>query len=171
MKVTFAEITTGKTRYEVRDPDCGFIPEVSVSKPLEADFSLQRRDDQTITLAGQLRIGVIYICDRCGDSYDHDMKTDYYYIFKKGDDDSLLMQEVECNEEDCHTVYLEEPVIDVLEVLREQILLAAPARKVCSKSCRGMCPQCGVNLNHEICHCSAEKTGSPFAVLKQLKKH
>ncbi len=171
MKIAFGEITTGKTRYEVRDRDCCFIPEISVGKPLEADFSLQRRDDQTITLAGQICVGMTCICDRCGAYFDHDLKTDYYYIFKQGDDDSLLMQEVECNEEDCHTVYLKEPIIDVLEVLREQVLLAVPERKVCDEGCRGMCWQCGVDLNHETCHCLAENSDSPFAVLKQLKKH
>ncbi len=171
MKLTLAEISSGETRYEVRDPSWCSISELTLGSPLEAEFTLQRRDDQTVILTGQVRVDVKFACDRCGDEYLHHLKTEYYYIFKQGEDDYLRLQEVECNEADCHTVYLKEPVINVSEVLKEQVLLTVPERRVCRESCKGMCPKCGVDLNNEICNCSAENPDSPFAVLKQLKKH
>jgi uncharacterized protein len=39
------------------------------------------------------------------------------------------------------------------DVLREQVLLAVPLKAVCSDACKGLCPQCGKNLNVEACGC------------------
>jgi hypothetical protein len=37
--------------------------------------------------------------------------------------------------------------------LREQVLLALPMKVICRSDCRGLCPNCGANLNHEECRC------------------
>jgi uncharacterized protein len=43
--------------------------------------------------------------------------------------------------------------VDLTEDLRESILLAFPSYPVCRETCKGLCAQCGVNLNEETCHC------------------
>jgi uncharacterized protein len=43
--------------------------------------------------------------------------------------------------------------IDLGEEIRQEIIMANPARVLCSKSCKGICPQCGANLNKEQCKC------------------
>ncbi len=39
------------------------------------------------------------------------------------------------------------------DVLREQVLLALPLKITCREECKGLCPQCGKNLNQEQCSC------------------
>jgi uncharacterized protein len=39
------------------------------------------------------------------------------------------------------------------EDLRELLLLEAPTVFLCSKTCKGLCPGCGANLNTESCSC------------------
>ena len=40
------------------------------------------------------------------------------------------------------------------DVLREQVLLALPARTLCKDDCKGLCPRCGTNRNIESCACN-----------------
>jgi uncharacterized protein len=44
--------------------------------------------------------------------------------------------------------------VDLTEDIRESILLALPSYPVCKESCRGLCPQCGTNLNEGTCACT-----------------
>jgi len=58
----------------------------------------------------------------------------------------------------------------IFRVLAEQVLLALPMKAICRSDCRGLCPQCGVNLNNEECRCeshAADPRTAPLARLKQ----
>ncbi len=43
--------------------------------------------------------------------------------------------------------------VDLTADIRESMILAFPSYPVCSKSCKGLCAQCGANLNVETCDC------------------
>lgn len=43
--------------------------------------------------------------------------------------------------------------VDLTEDVREELLLAVPSCFYCSPDCKGICPMCGANLNHEMCSC------------------
>lgn len=43
--------------------------------------------------------------------------------------------------------------IDLGEEIRQEIILANPAKVLCSKDCKGICPKCGANLNIAQCKC------------------
>jgi uncharacterized protein len=60
--------------------------------------------------------------------------------------------------------------LDLAPMLREQLILASPMHPLCVEECRGLCAQCGKNLNEGPCHCAAEPTGSPFQVLRGMKE-
>jgi len=38
--------------------------------------------------------------------------------------------------------------------VREEILLCWPMKPLCKDTCQGICPQCGVNRNHNQCSCA-----------------
>lgn len=65
-------------------------------------------------------------------------------------------EETQLGRADLDTRFYTEPVLDLAELAAEQIELALPMKPVCSPSCRGLCPRCGVNLNVELCGCPAE---------------
>lgn len=58
--------------------------------------------------------------------------------------------------------------IDLTEGLRESILLALPMRFKCSESCKGLCDQCGANLNKETCECRVAHTDARWDGLRKL---
>lgn len=74
-------------------------------------------------------------------------------------------------DEDAEDVYrLDEPgVVDLEAVVREQLDLALPLRAVCSEECKGLCPGCGADLNHEACRCQRE-IDDRWSALRELKE-
>ena len=58
--------------------------------------------------------------------------------------------------------------IDLVAPVFEQIHLGLPAYPHCSPECKGLCAQCGANLNNGACACAAGLwPQSPFAKLKK----
>jgi uncharacterized protein len=52
-------------------------------------------------------------------------------------------------------------VIDLNPVVREQLLLALPVSVLCREDCKGLCPQCGLDLNSGSCGHRTEKQIDP----------
>ena len=171
MKVTFGQISAGNTHYSIKDTGWFPVEGFSLRQFHHAEIDLLKKDSDTVVLEGEMLASVEFLCDRCGEPFDYTLSVDFQYLFRTGEDVSLHLQDMEFNEDDCSTVYLDEPVIDIGEVLREQALLAVPVRKICDDGCKGLCPGCGVVLAQEACRCSSSRTDSPFAVLKKLKNH
>ena len=49
------------------------------------------------------------------------------------------------------------------------ILLELPSRILCKEDCRGLCAQCGANLNVNACSCQKDLTSrNPFSALASL---
>ena len=46
--------------------------------------------------------------------------------------------------------------IDLGEEIRQEIIMANPLKVLCSKDCKGICPQCGANLNLKQCPCKSQ---------------
>ncbi len=60
--------------------------------------------------------------------------------------------------------------VDLEPLLREQILLAVPFAPLCSESCRGLCPVCGIDRNTGTCTCEAVPPDPRWSALKNLNK-
>lgn len=58
--------------------------------------------------------------------------------------------------------------LDLGDAMREYALLSVPMLPRCRDDCRGLCPQCGANLNDGDCGCDTEQSDDRLAVLKQL---
>ena len=56
--------------------------------------------------------------------------------------------------------FYSDQIIDVDDLVREQIELALPMSRLCSDDCRGLCPECGANLNEGDCACARDQRGS-----------
>jgi uncharacterized protein len=60
--------------------------------------------------------------------------------------------------------------LDLRQPVREQILLAMPIQTLCRPVCKGLCSQCGANLNEGPCGCGSEDVDPRLAGLKSLLK-
>jgi uncharacterized protein len=68
-------------------------------------------------------------------------------------------------EEFTETYSIKTEIIDIMLVVKQTLALTEDIRYLCAPDCKGLCPQCGKNLNEGACGCKAENL-SPFAVLK-----
>ncbi len=59
--------------------------------------------------------------------------------------------------------------IDLLDVVRESVWQEILPDALCKPDCKGLCPNCGADLNHGACTCRTEDDNHPFAALKNLK--
>lgn len=171
MLVRFDQISPYGNHYEVRgieglESQQDFI----VKGPLVAQCTLKRKGDDKVEMLGQLKTCLSLACDRCLAFYDIEVDAELQILFETASSVSGRSQEVECNVSDLDSIVLDEPVVDLDDVLRQQLYLALPMKSLCSEQCKGICSGCGVNLNQAECSCEYTNENSPFAVLALLKK-
>lgn len=77
-------------------------------------------------------------------------------------------EEMELAVDDLEICYALE-VLNLDEIVAEQLQLNLPARPLCSESCQGLCPRCGVNRNTEQCACGLDEIDPRFEALRGLK--
>ena len=71
----------------------------------------------------------------------------------------MVLRKVDSEEgtEDSLVLHQTAGVVDMKGPLRECVVLAYPQAPVCRENCRGICPQCGTDLNESSCDCVEEE--------------
>ena len=64
-----------------------------------------------------------------------------------------------------------EDEIDLSGPIWETLITALPSRVLCSDDCKGLCPQCGANLNKVTCGCTKDNSDPRFDVLRFAMKN
>jgi uncharacterized protein len=124
-------------------------------------------------------------CDRCIEPAETDERVYVSWLFEPGkvpdamedfaqseeteDDEDEEFSDLE--EESDQIRYYEGDTIDLAPHAREEMVLASPTKIYCTEDCKGLCPQCGVNLNHKTCDCTEEEIeekNTGFNALKDL---
>ena len=72
------------------------------------------------------------------------------------DFESMLATELEDEENDDIILLDGEMQLDLEELLGYVFLLNMDTKNLCSPDCKGLCPGCGADLNHEPCRCKKE---------------
>jgi uncharacterized protein len=65
--------------------------------------------------------------------------------------------------------YVDGEVVDVAAWTRDALALALPAQILCRPDCRGLCPECGIDLNHAPAGHAHERAPDPrWAALREI---
>jgi uncharacterized protein len=91
-------------------------------------------------------------CVRCLDEYDqklHTAFTELYAFHGNSISDSGLIIADDAN-------------IDLLPLLREYLLVEVPISLLCREDCKGLCIECGENLNYNTCDHQAGEIRSGY---------
>ena len=99
-------------------------------------------------------------CDRCATNCSERIVVDNEYI---------LATEVE-NEDNDNILLVAEDELNLAELSRTDVLLQIPMKHLCSPDCKGLCSQCGKNLNFESCDCNKKQIDPRLAALAELLK-
>ena len=71
--------------------------------------------------------------------------------------------------EDLNLSVFDGEAIDLDQLVREEIVLAAPAQVLCREDCQGLCPTCGRDKNAAACGCDTGEIDSRWEELKDLR--
>lgn len=128
------------------------------------------RQTGRIRFAGRLDGTLELACGRCLDPSRVDVAGEFDLFFEQRDNlEYEENAEIELEEPDMRTAFMTGTELNVGEVLTEQLLLAVPMKPLCRDDCRGLCAQCGQNLNIAACECSVPAVNPAFGVLQALK--
>lgn len=134
---------------------------LGLSRPLEARINVSRVSDKFLvegTLSGGLKIR----CDRCLESFDLALRTSVHlYLVIRATNGSE--EEVELFDEEMEVDFIKGETVDLDDVIQEQLYLSVPMKCVCATTCRGLCPQCGANLNVAPCRCKPGTDAAAFS--------
>ncbi len=99
-------------------------------------------------------------CARCLDS------VSVHHPFKV----SEIFSKTELSDVEDDVTVLESGNIDLSEIVDRAFVGSLPINFLCSEDCKGLCPHCGIDLNHESCLCADDNTDPRLAALKQFLK-
>ena len=167
MKVRFGEIPEEGVRYEINDESWFPDRELHRTGPIRSVIVLKRNGLDRVLLAGEIQTTIEFECDRCTENFSMDLDNSFQLDLEYASSKIVESAEHECSPSEMDVMYLQEPSIDVFEILSQQIFLIISEKHLCSESCKGLCPKCGVNLNLGTCDCKKELKSSPFAILKR----
>jgi len=147
---------------EVADEDDAY----RVVAPSDLAFQIHKDKDR-FRLVGTVAAELELACSRCLEPYRLPIAAQFDVRYLPASEASAAVER-EVDAEDLETSYYRNDEIDLNELLREQFYLALPMKPLCSEDCRGLCVQCGTNLNTNACDCAPDRNDSPFAALKGL---
>jgi uncharacterized protein len=173
LKISVSKIPEGgmDLRFE-RDGNWfrGFLPETapSVFVPDRIDVTCTvRRMKENVFIEGTAATTVEAPCGRCLEMTHQPVNASFKYTFSPPP--AQPKEEWELSAEDLDFAYYEEDSIDLDALVFEQIMLHMPIKPLCTESCKGLCPHCGIDLNAASCRCQAETFDERLAALKQFK--
>ena len=143
--------------------------EYQVAAPVELSMVVEKAGGDSYRAVGKAATTVEMTCSRCVEPFrvPVDVSFDLRYVPQQ---QNAGEGEQEIGEEDLATAYYREGLLDVVELLREQFQLALPMKPLCSADCKGLCVECGANLNRTTCGCSPRWEDPRLAALKGLLK-
>ena len=129
--------------------------------PFQSPVSVNGAVEQSAGVV-TLRVNVRYrydgTCDRCmGEiSQQRDLFLEHTLVvsLNREDNDSFVL--------------IENYQLPLDDLIAEDLILAQPFKVLCKEDCRGLCPQCGKDLNHGQCDCRQDTVDPRLAALKQL---
>jgi uncharacterized protein len=126
---------------------------------------------EEIRIQGNLEVRIEMECSRCLEPMQLPVNKsfDLFYCSSKKLIPTSKDEEIELKPEELDVGFFVGAGLEINDTLREQILIEIPMKPVCSPECRGLCPECGANLNTETCNCEKERVDPRWEQLKGSK--
>jgi len=138
--------------------------ELRFSTPLEVSGQAKWLSSGDVLVRLTLRGERAQECRRCLEPVTVALEESLSLLFTPpGDDES------EADDGDARPLSPDAIELDLVEVVREELILADRPYVVCREGCRGLCSICGINLNEESCQCSVEEPDPRWDALRALK--
>lgn len=139
--------------------------EVPLVSPVKARLELTKAYSEII-VAGNVSAELELECSRCLKKYRRIMNEPVNVVYHPLAEIGTDRHELKDDEMDMGFYQGEE--LDLQELIREQVMLNIQMKPLCDENCKGICSQCGTDLNTGTCSCEAKKVDSRLEILKKL---
>ncbi len=145
-------------------------PKLRQAGPLRAVGKVELASEALgeIRVKGHLAVHMQADCDRCLEPAECPLDSDFELYYRPLEDG--FGEEKAIDPSEAEIGFYEDGGIELNDVLREYVLLALPMQRLCTESCKGICPVCGQNRNQNDCRCQTEAVADRWAALKELSK-
>lgn len=140
------------------------IENVSLLSPASAHLELNKAGGEII-INGGFKTEIGLQCSRCLKDFRRNMDIPVNVIYHPIEEIGMERHELKGEEMDMGFYRGEE--LDLQELLREQLMLNIQMKPLCDEACKGICPKCGADLNHEQCDCKIKEIDPRLEVLKK----
>lgn len=142
----------------------------ALNRPVHSELRISLHSGDQVRLLGSLETEVVFTCSRCLKTFNREIRKRFdleYWpdpvVTKEGEEFELTYPELTIG-------FYRNDVLDLSAALSEQVLLEIPMKPVCREDCKGLCGQCGADLNEGVCGCQPETVDPRLAPLADLKK-
>lgn len=119
--------------------------------------------DKNFRVKVDLKTESKFVCNRCLKDFEEDIDLQQEQIYN-----AQSVSEIA----DADTVYL--PIdaveIDLTDLLNETVIINHPIKMLCKDDCKGLCANCGADLNENKCQCADTQTDPRWDKLRKLIK-
>jgi uncharacterized protein len=139
--------------------------EYRLAAPLQVSVT-HVRSGEDLLFTGTIDGELTGQCARCLEEYPLTLAREFSVVLVP---QRALGREMELSREELSASFYSGQAIDVSALVQEQTLLALPSQPLCHEECKGLCPECGANLNLAPCECRPAWEDPRLAVLSTLR--
>jgi uncharacterized protein len=128
--------------------------------PIDLSAELYRVEDEVV-FYGTLIFETMEECTRCLDPVQASFKSEFQ---------AKIVNEISLDDEEEYCLVYQDGVLKLESLIQEVVRIEYPLQHLCGLECKGLCPKCGANLNHETCRCEEDEIDPRLEKLKNLFK-
>jgi uncharacterized protein len=163
MKVNIQRLSEGihEVSEEISVEELGLSQPIKVLGNLKVNASVDRFEE-SFRVKLNIQAELIDQCDKCLEEFNFHFNETGEQIYQVG--------KGEYEDDDIEVLPDNAREIDLSKLINEVFLINRPIQRICKDSCRGLCPDCGKNLNEATCDCKHESIDPRLEKLKSLIK-
>ncbi len=132
------------------------------SKPIRVTGRLSAAGPSRFYFSGSMGGESLVPCKRCLNEVGVKVEEDAHFIFSSEGEDSS-------DDPDVYPFDANAMSIDLRLAVREFWLLSVPGFVLCREDCKGLCANCGTDLNTGTCDCVPVTTESRWDALREIR--
>lgn len=155
VKVSGLKEGTNSIRFEMSPEDVDIKPlhgcELTLTRDVIAELELLKQGSR-VYISGKVDFQTEMTCSVCAEPFRKESTESLYVEFERGLP-SAAGNIHELGEDDLIRSYYSNDELSIMPVIRDTILLSIPIAPQCRPECKGVCLECGENLNLGDCAC------------------
>ncbi|MBI3189459.1 MAG: DUF177 domain-containing protein [Ignavibacteriales bacterium] len=151
LRIRISQLSEGIHNYQLISHPTELELAENFQETIAVDASLEKTKRQ-LYLRVLVSTKAKFQCDRCADEFDFPIQTSYNICYTYDEKDSESFPD-----DELRTIHIGTPYLELIDDVRDCIMLAVPMKLICKEECKGLCPHCCVNMNDNDCSCAKKK--------------